>query len=212
MAEIISARDSMAIDAAVHALKAGELIAFPTDTVYGLGAIATNESAVRKLFSAKNRAPSKALPLLLADGVMLGWVAYVTPIANQLIQVFWPGALTIVMRKLDTYHSIALAKEQTVAVRVPAHDVARSIVRGVGEPITGTSANRTGARSPVSAAEAAFQLGEMVSIVIDDGPSRGREESTVIDITQPDGARILRQGVISREEIQRVLGSRLADD
>ena len=205
MADIIPESHPRVVDEAARLLRAGELIAYPTDTVYGLGAVASNDSAVRRLFAAKNRPPSKALPLLIADSIAALEIADVTPVANRLMAQFWPGALTLVMRKHDRYHSVALAKESTVALRVPDHSLVRSIIRGVGEPVTGTSANRSGGRSPVSASEVAFQMGELVSLVIDGGPARHAIESTVLDLTQ-DGARILRDGAVSKEEIEQVLG------
>jgi L-threonylcarbamoyladenylate synthase len=208
MAEIIPESDSQVVDAAARLLRAGELIAYPTDTVYGLGAVASNDSAVRRLYAAKNRSPSKALPLLIADTIAALEIADVTPLANRLMAQFWPGALTIVLRKHERYHSLALAKEDTVALRVPDHSVVRSIIRGVGEPVTGTSANRSGGRSPVSAAEVAFQMGELVALVIDGGPARHAIESTVVDITQ-DGVNILRQGAVGKDEIEQVIGRRV---
>jgi L-threonylcarbamoyladenylate synthase len=109
------------------------------------------------------------------------------------------------MRKAPSYRSLALAGEETVALRVPDHGLVRSIVRALGEPVTGTSANRAGAPAPVSAAEAADQVGEMVELIIDGGPRPARLESTVIDITQ-DAPEILRAGAVSGEEVERALG------
>ena len=205
MAEIIPA-DAHAADLAVRVMQAGELIAYPTDTVYGLGAPASDDNAVRKLFAVKGRQLSKPLPLLIADGLMAAWVAEVTPVTHTLAAKFWPGPLTIVMRKQPEFRSIALAKQETVALRVPAYDLVRDIIRGLGEPLTGTSANRSGARAPVSAAEVAFQLGEMVTLVIDGGRSAGGIESTVIDVSGESGPRLVREGPVSREELERVLG------
>ena len=212
MADIIPASDPRAEALAAGLLKDGELVAYPTDTVYGLGAAASNDSAVRRLFTAKGRPPSKALPLLLADAAMASWIADVTPVAHHLMSQFWPGALTIVMRRAEKYHSLALAKEATVALRVPDHSLVRSIIRAIGEPVTGTSANRSGSRSPVSASEVAFQMGELVALVIDGGPTGRAIESTVVDTTQPGGAKIVRQGAVPREEIARVLGDRMAKE
>ncbi len=209
MAEIIPA-NSQAVDIAVGVLRSGELIAYPTDTVYGLGAPASDDNAVRKLFAVKGRQLSKPLPLLVADGMMATWVADVTPVAHSLVSKFWPGPLTIVMHKQPEFRSVALAKQDTVAVRVPAHDLVRDIIRGLGEPITGTSANRSGSRAPVSASEVAFQLGEMIPLVVDGGRTEGGIESTVIDLSQEGGPKILREGPVSREEIERVLNRKIA--
>ncbi len=191
----------------MRVLQAGELVAYPTDTVYGLGAPAGNDNAVRKLYAVKGRQMSKPLPLLLADGVMASWVADVSPVAAKLMGKFWPGQLTIVMRRLPEFHSIALSKQDTVALRVPAYDLVRDIIRGLGEPITGTSANRSGGRGPVSASEVAFQLGEMVACVIDGGRTEGGIESTVIDVSSSDEPpKILREGPVTREELSKALG------
>ena len=205
VAEIISQSDRRALDLAVSALKSGELVVYPTDTVYGLGAAAGNEDAVRRLFAAKGRSPSKAVPLLVADARMASWVADVTPVAHKLMSAFWPGALTIVMRRLDSYRSVALAGGETVALREPDHEFAWEMISAVGEPVVGTSANRSAGRAAVSAAEAAFQFGDMVALAVDGGKTRG-VESTVIDITREGGPTILREGAVAREEIDEALG------
>jgi L-threonylcarbamoyladenylate synthase len=193
------------VEEAVRILRSGGLICYPTDTVYGIGAAAGDDAAVRRLFAAKGRSPNKPLPLLLADASHMAWVAEVTPPAKALATRFWPGALTIVMPKLPDYRSLALARGDTVAVRVPDYGLVRDIVHTLGEPLTGTSANRAGAPPPVSAAEVAFQMGEMVDLVINGGPSNTRVESTVVDITQ-DVPEVLREGPISREAIEKALG------
>jgi L-threonylcarbamoyladenylate synthase len=205
VAEIIPA-DAHAVEIAVEALRAGELVAYPTDTVYGLGAPATDDNAVRKLYAVKGRTLDKPMPLLVADAAMASWVADVTPAAHRLTSAFWPGALTIVMKKLPEFHSLALAKQDSVGLRVPAYDLVRDIIRGLGEPLTGTSANRSGGRGPVSASEVAFQLGDMVALVIDGGRVAGGRDSTVIDLTPESGPRIVREGPVTREELERALG------
>jgi len=202
---MISATDPYALQAAVHALREGGLVCFPTDTVYGIGAAAADDAAVRRLFAVKGRQPDKPLPLLLAEAGDAARVAEVTALAKTLGHEFWPGALTIVMRKSPSYRSLALAGGDTVAVRVPDHELVRRMVRDLGSPVTGTSANRAGAPAPVSAAEVAFQLGEMVELIIDGGRARGRAESTVVDITVTP-PKVLREGALGREEVEKVLG------
>jgi L-threonylcarbamoyladenylate synthase len=209
VAEIVSQSDPRALELAVSALKSGELVVYPTDTVYGLGAAAGNDEALRRLFAAKGRAPFKAVPLLVADASMASRAADVTPVAGKLMAALWPGALTIVMRKLDSFHSAALAAGETVALRVPDHDFARRMIAALGEPVVGTSANRSGSRAPVSAAEAAFQFGDMVALTVDGGRAAG-VESTVVDITQDGGPTIVREGAVTREEIEAALGRPLA--
>ena len=203
---MIPATDPECIDLAARLLAQGELVCYPTDTVYGIGAVATNGEAVRRLFAVKGRRPDNPMPILIADEAAAGRLAEVTPLARSLMSRFWPGALTIVMRKAQVFRSAALAGKDAIGLRVPDHDLLRAIIRTVGEPITGTSANRSGARAPISAPEVAFQMGEMVSLVIDGGPSRQGRESTVVDITVTP-VKILREGVVSREELAGVLGS-----
>jgi L-threonylcarbamoyladenylate synthase len=145
------------------------------------------------------------MPLLLAEASDAARVAEVTALAKRLAARFWPGALTIVMRKAASYRSLALAGADTAALRVPDDDLVRAIVRTLGGPVTGTSANRAGAPAPLSAAEVAFQVGEMVDLIIDGGRSRSRLGSTVIDISRGD-AEIVREGVVSKEEVEEALG------
>ena len=204
VAQIFSAADPYALQAAVHVLRDGGLVCFPTDTVYGIGAAAGDDAAVRRLFAVKGRPPDKPLPLLLAEPADAARVAEVTSLAKTLGHHFWPGALTIVMRKSPSYRSLALGGGDTVAVRVPDHELVRRMVRDLGSPVTGTSANRAGAPAPVSAAEVAFQMGEMVELIIDGGRSRERAESTVVDITSTP-PELLREGAVSREEVEEVL-------
>ena len=207
---IVPATDRVCVEEAVRILREGGLVCYPTDTVYGIGAAAGDDAAVRRLFAVKGRSPDKALPLLLADGSQAAWVAEVTPLAKALAARFWPGALTIVMRKEASYRSAALARGETAALRVPDHGLVRAMVQALGEPLTGTSANRAGAPPPISAAEVAFQMGEMVDLVIDGGPCRSRMESTVVDITR-EPFEVLREGPVSREEIAEAAGRVVKD-
>lgn len=208
MANIIPANQPDCAPHAAQLLKQGEIICYPTDTVYGIGAAATNDAAVRRLYAVKGRAPSKPLPLLIATSAAASFVGQVTPTAHTLTSRFWPGALTIVMRRNPDFRSLALAGQDTVALRVPDHDLVREIIRLLGEPITGTSANRSGARAPVSASEVAFQLGDMVALVIDGGRAPGGVESTVVDITGAPA--ILRDGPITRQQIEEAIGKSVA--
>ncbi len=193
------------LDRAVERLRAGGLVAYPTDTVYGLGAAAGHDEAVRRLFEAKSRNLDKPLPLLLASASQVELVAVdVPPVARRLMATFWPGGLTLVLRKAPSYHSLALAGGDTVAVRVPDHPVPRELVERLGQPITGTSANRSGAPSPLTATAVREQLGDLVDLVIDGGRCPGGIESTVVDCTV-DPPRLLREGVIPWPEIERVM-------
>jgi L-threonylcarbamoyladenylate synthase len=202
---IVPATDRTCVEEAVRILRGGGLVCYPTDTVYGIGAAAGDDAAVRRLFAAKGRSPEKALPLLLADTSDAAGVTDVTSPARALAGRFWPGALTIVVRKLPSYRSLALAGGETVALRVPDQDVVRAIVRALGEPLTGTSANRAGTPPPVSASEVATQMGEMIDLIIDGGTCLARLESTVVDITR-DVPEVLREGPVSRGEIEEAVG------
>jgi len=212
MADVISQREPHALEYVAGLLQSGELVGIPTDTVYGLAAAVSNEAAVRRMFSVKGRSPSKGVPLLVADTLMAEWVGEMTPLAEKLASKFWPGALTVVVPKKSGFFSLALGgtNATTVALRVPAHDFPRDLAKVLGEPITGTSANRSGARAPTSAAEAAFQLGELVPVVIDGGRNPSAKESTVVDVTGAT-AKILRQGAVSREQLATVLGKALEE-
>ena len=194
-----------AIEQAAFLIQQGQLVCFPTDTVYGIGAAASNEEAIRRLYAVKGRTPDKPLPLLIAHPGDVRHYAEVSPIAKSLITRFWPGALTIVMRKVDGFRSAALARKPSVALRVPAHDVPREIAQMLGEPLTGTSANRSGSRPPLSASEVAFSLGDMVSLVLDGGRAEGGIESTVVDVTGTAPV-IVREGVVSQEDLAKALG------
>jgi L-threonylcarbamoyladenylate synthase len=179
--------------------------------VYGIGAAAKDDEAVRRLYAVKGRSPDKPLPLLVANSLEAMEIAEIPPIANQLITRFWPGALTIVFNKLPTFHSAALARQQTVALRVPDHDLVVDLIRAIGQPITGTSANRSGARPPTTAAEVGFGLGELVALIIDGGRTPGGGESTVLDVSQ-GAPHIIRDGAVTRAEIEQCLGRPLASD
>jgi len=191
---------------ALAVLKGGGLVAYPSDTVYGLGAAASDEGAVARAFAVKGRLSEKALPLLLADVEdMAPLCAEVPPIAKLLTERFWPGPLTVVLRRSPSFQSPALGGGDSVALRVPDHFFLRQLIRALGEPITGTSANRSGRPSCRTAREVQRQLGNAVDLIIDGGSSRVGQESTVVDITL-DHPKIVRGGALSRKEIERAIG------
>jgi len=191
----------------VSILKQGGLVAFPTDTVYGLGASANISQAVEQIYRVKERPLNMALPLLLADISQISEVAEpVPPIAWLLANKFLPGALTIVLPRSKLIPDIITAGGVTVAVRIPAHPVPVALVRGLGTPIVGTSANLSGKPSALTADEVHFQFGDKVDLIIDGGKCPGGRESTIIDVTG-EVAIILREGAISGEELRQVCGS-----
>jgi L-threonylcarbamoyladenylate synthase len=209
MAKVLKAEAEGSLAEAIAVLRSGGVIAYPSDTVYGLGAAASDERAVERIFAVKGRLTEKALSLLLADiEDMAPLCAEVPPAARLLAERFWPGPLTLVLRRAPAFHSAALGGGDNVALRVPEHFFLRQLIRGLGEPITGTSANRSGRPSCRTAREVRRRLGSAVDLIIDGGPSRVGPESTVIDITA-DAPRMLRGGAIGRSEVERVV--RLAD-
>ncbi|KPK46512.1 MAG: hypothetical protein AMJ77_05915 [Dehalococcoidia bacterium SM23_28_2] len=206
MVRILKAEAEGALAEAVAVLKGGGLLAYPSDTVYGLGAAASDGQAIERLFVVKGRLSQKALSLLLADAEDMALLCAEVPSAAKLLaERFWPGGLTLVLRRSPAFHSEALGGGDSVAVRVPDHASLRELIRALGEPITGTSANRSGRPSCRTAQEVERELGEAVDVIIDGGPSRGGQESTVVDITD-DTPRILREGAVSRTDIESVVG------
>ncbi len=184
-------------------LRAGELVAFPTDTVYGVGAVAWNRAAVAKLYVAKLRQLDKAIPILLADPADLDLVvsdAASRPDVLRLAERFWPGPLTLVLPKAPAVPEEVTAGGDTVAVRVPDHPLARALIRAAGAPLATTSANLAGGPSPVTAAEVAAQLAGRVRLILDGGRCPGGTASTVVDLSSSTPV-LLRSGPISLEEI-----------
>jgi L-threonylcarbamoyladenylate synthase len=198
-------RPPSSVNRAAALLKAGELVAFPTDTVYGVGAIVWDATAVGKLYTAKLRALDKAIPVLLADPADVALVARDLPSgALRIAQLFWPGPLTLVVPRAARVPVEVTAGGDSVAVRVPDHDLARALIRASGAPLAATSANLSGQASPVTAQEVAAQLGERIALILDGGRCPGGVPSTILDLTQPQ-PRILRPGPVSLEQILEIL-------
>jgi L-threonylcarbamoyladenylate synthase len=192
------------VERGISVLKRGGLVAFPTDTVYGLGASMNMHHAVEHIYGVKRRPRSMALPLLLAHASQISEVAEVVPpIAWFLVRNFLPGALTIVLHKSSSVPDIVTAGSKTVAVRIPAHPVPIALIEGVGAPMVGTSANLGGKPSLLTADEVYSQLGDKIDLVIDGGRCPGGRESTIVDVTGEEPA-ILREGAISGEELEKV--------
>ncbi|MBI2287995.1 MAG: threonylcarbamoyl-AMP synthase [Chloroflexi bacterium] len=195
------------IERGITILKQGGIVAYPTDTIYGLGACASLPQAVERIYQVKARPRNMPLPLLLADIAQITEVADpVPPVAWKLIQRFLPGALTIVLPKSDSVPDNITAGGNTVAIRIPAHPVPLALIKGLGTPIIGTSANLSGQPNPLTAAEVYSQLGDKIDLIIDGGRCPGGRESTIVDVTG-ETCVILREGAISREELERVCGN-----
>jgi len=177
-------------------LRAGGLVAFPTETFYGLGAAALDAAAVRRVFEIKGRPASMPLPLLVDSRAMAASVAAeIPPRAGELMERHWPGALTLVLRATPRIPAEITAGTGTVGVRVPAHAVARALVRALGEPVTAPSANPTGAPPPVTADEVLAHFGGAIDLILDAGATPGGAPSTVLDVTV-DPPRVIRQGAV----------------
>ena len=195
------------IDKGISILKQGGVVAYPTDTVYGLGACGGIPEAIERVYDIKERPRNMPLPLLLADVSQLTKVAEpVSPSAWSLIHSFLPGALTLVLPKSKSVPDIITAGGTTVAVRIPAHPVPITLIEGLGIPIVGTSANLSGQPSPLTAEEVYSQLGNKIDLIIDGGWCLGGRESTIIDMTGQTPV-LLREGAISREELEKVCGN-----
>jgi L-threonylcarbamoyladenylate synthase len=188
------------LDRALALLRAGEPIAFPTDTVYGVGAAALNAAAVARLYTVKRRPLTQAIPLLIADEADLPLVAgEVTPTVRRLARL-WPGALTLVVMAAPGLPSELLAGGATVAVRLPDHMWLRSLIRALGMPLAATSANLHGGRDPQTAEDVAAQLGGALPLVVDGGPTPGPLPSTIVDCVG-DEPRLLRAGALPWERV-----------
>ena len=194
------------IEKAATALRAGELVAFPTETVYGLGADATNARAVAKIYEAKDRPSFNPLIVHFPDVEHVSQMAHMSPVAKQLAAHFWPGAISFVLsRKPECPISkLVSAGLPTFAARVPAQAGAQNLFRVAGIPIAAPSANRSGRVSPTLASHVADDLRDKVDLILDDGPCTVGLESTVIDLSGKIPT-ILRPGGVTQEDIEDVL-------
>ena len=201
--KIIYTSDPNAIPAALEALKANQLVAFPTDTVYGLGTFAFNAKVAQHIYTVKRRPPDKALPILLGDVSQIPLVAVNIPeSALRLAEHFLPGALTLVVPKHPDIPD-EVSSLETVGIRIPDHEFARALLNAAG-PMAVTSANISGADSPVDARDVYAQLNRSLPLILDGGRTAGNLSSTVVDCTQAE-IRILREGPILLDELLAVL-------
>lgn len=197
-----------ALDRAVELLQRGELVAFPTDTVYGLGAHAFLEAAVLRLYVVKDRPADMPIPLLLPDaGAMTSVCTAIPPLAWQLAERFWPGGLSLVLRRSALVPDAVTAGQPTVAVRVPDHPAVRELCWRLGAPLAATSANLHSQPPPVTAAGVESSLGGRVALILDGGPCQGGVASTVLDLTKFPPA-ILRPGPVTAEHLADLVSLR----
>jgi len=207
---VVPAGAEDAIARAAGVLAKGGLVAFPTETVYGLGADAENGEAIARLYAAKERPVFNPLIAHVADLAAARRIAQFDEAAERLAAAFWPGPLTLVLRRRpgSRLSDLASAGLDSVAVRVPAHPVAQALLAAFGRPVVAPSANRSGRISPTSAAHVVADLGGRIDLVIDGGATRVGVESSIVSLI---GAPTwLRPGGVAREEIERVLGAPLA--
>lgn len=204
---LVSPANPEALNAAATALKSGRLVAFPTETVYGLGADATQELAVARIFAAKNRPRFNPLIIHVLDLATAEQLVTFTPLARRLAQEFWPGPLTLVLPRTTTcpVSLLAGAGLDSLAIRIPAHPIARALLKVSGCPLAAPSANRSGRVSPTTADHVAGEeFGPDVAMILDGGPCQVGIESTVLDLTT--SPTLLRPGGISLEDLVAKIG------
>ena len=210
MATLLSPDDN-AVERAARALRAGELVAFPTETVYGLGANARDDRAVARIFEAKGRPQFNPLIVHYASAEAAFKDVAATTLATTLGQQFWPGPMTLILPRAGacTISPLASAGLSTLAVRVPAHETARALIERAGVPLAAPSANRSGRISPTAPEHVAASLGDRVDIILTGGRCQVGLESTVIDLSEPTPL-ILRPGAITPEAIEQATGVSIA--
>ena len=197
------------IETAVQALRDGELVAFPTETVYGLGANAQNPAAVRKIFEAKGRPTTHPVIVHLDSPRFLHrWVREVPEIATKLAERFWPGPLTMVMPRATNVHDIVTGGQDSVAIRVPSHPMAQQLLTAFGGGIAAPSANRYGKLSPTRAEHVREELGDQVKVILDGGECQIGLESTIVSF-EGQSVRLLRPGGVTAAQIRQVAGELL---
>lgn len=197
---------SAEIERAVELLRAGELVAFPTETVYGLGADASNPAAVAKIFAAKGRPADHPL-IVHIPGVdhLDRWAREIPEKARALAKAFWPGPLTLILKRQPNVPDAVTGGQDTVGIRVPGHPLALELLRAFDGGLAAPSANRFGHVSPTTAQHVRDELGDSVAMILDGGPCQVGIESTIVDVTG-EQTRILRPGMISAYDLGKVLG------
>lgn len=201
--KLLNADQTGAIEEAARLLKSGHLIAFPTDTLYGVGADIINTQAIQQLYVAKGRSLKKGIPVLLSDiGKLKDIVSQTPDFALLLAQKFWPGPLTLILPKQDHILGI-ISPDDNVAVRVPDNDVARKFIRAAGGMVVTSSANRSGEPPALDAHDALVALGDSIAAVLDGGRVVLGVASTIVDCTISP-PRILREGPLSTEDLSLV--------
>jgi L-threonylcarbamoyladenylate synthase len=199
--------DPQGIKKAAQMVLQGGIIAFPTETFYGLAADVLNEAALKKIFQVKKREEGKPLLLLIADKSWLnGLVQNISPLAERLMNRFWPGPLTLVFNASAQLSPLLTADTGKIGIRLSPHPVTQALVQAVGRAITGTSANLSGQPGTLTAREVHQSMGESLDAVLDGGKTAGGPGSTVLDVSDPS-PQIIREGMIFRNELSLFLGT-----
>lgn len=194
---------------AVALLRTGGVVAFPTETVYGLGADATNDEALRRIFSIKGRPADHPLIVHLAASVQIrDWARDIPEAAHALAERFWPGPLTLILRRRSWVSALVTGGQETIGLRVPAHPVALELLRAFGGGVAAPSANRFGRLSPTSAEHVRQELGDAPDMILEGGACRVGIESTIVALTDGDPV-ILRPGAISPEALEAAMGEKV---
>ena len=197
--------DPEALRRAVDALAAGEVVAFPTDTLYGLAVDPRRPDAARRLFALKRRPAGQAVPLIAADSSQIDLVTRsVTPLARRVTERWWPGPVSIVLDSSPAVDPQLLTEAGTVAIRVPAQPLARRLAADFQHPITATSANRSGQPPVADAAAVAAALGPELAVLIDAGPAPGGAPSTIVDV-RGDAPVLVREGAVAWDRVLQSL-------
>jgi L-threonylcarbamoyladenylate synthase len=191
------------LQTAIEAIRVGRVVAFPTDTLYGLGANPYDPAAVGAIFALKGRGEHKPLPLVAADLAQVEAIAALDAAAMRLAQEFWPGPLTLLLRTTTTFAAGVSSTDGLVGVRVPDSDIARALARGVGHPLTATSANRSD-EPPTADPDVVISRLPGVTLIVDGGECRGGLPSTIVDMSV--APRLVREGAIARSRVLEFLG------
>ena len=203
-------RDTQHVDEAAKILRTGGLVAFPTETVYGLGADARNRKAVEKIFAAKGRpADHPVIVHLPSSDALAAWATEVPEAAYRLAEAFWPGPLTLILKRSEDVPDAVTGGQDTVGLRVPGHPLALALLRAFGGGVAAPSANRFGRVSPTRAEHVRAELGGAVELILDGGPCEVGLESTILDLSA-GAPRLLRPGGVTVARLEAVLGQPLA--
>lgn len=203
--------DQSAMERAVAILRSGGIIAYPTETFYGLGVDAENREAIEKIFQVKGRDFKNPVALIMGDEEPLPrFASYVPEYGRRLIERFWPGPLTLVLRATPAVSEVLTAGSGRIGIRISSHPVARSLAKMLEKPITATSANLSGLPECIAASEVIDQIGERIDAAVDGGITPGGLGSTILDVTG-DAPVVLRAGVIPETSIQEILDTLQGD-